>query len=190
MSRSLKLEIGKLLHKCKVLAKGLKASRPSRSIFYPSLDSYTPSKDFADRMSHLYVTRFESTFRILHMPSFWKEYELYWTNREETSPAVQFKIKLVVAIGSSLYRNCSDSDNVRSASCELVHTAHNWISAPMEKDRLSLDGVQIQCLLVLVRQVLSVGGDLIWIALGVLVRTAMQMGLHRDPKHFTGMTIL
>jgi hypothetical protein len=60
----------------------------------------------------------------------------------------------------------------------------------MEKNRLSISGLQVQCLLILARHTLSVGGDLIWIAMGSLVRSAMQMGLHHDPKHFTNMSIL
>ena len=60
----------------------------------------------------------------------------------------------------------------------------------MEKDRLSISGLQVQCLLILACQTLSVGRGLIWIAMGTLVRTAMQMGLHRDPKYFTKMTML
>lgn len=37
---------------------------------------------------------------------------------------------------------------------------------------------------------LRVGGDLIWVSVGTLLRMAMQMGLHHDPRHFPHMTIL
>jgi len=53
----------------------------------------------------------------------------------------------------------------------------------MEKDRLSISGLQVQLSLILVRQTLSISGDLIWIAMGTVIRTAIQLGLHRDPKH-------
>lgn len=60
----------------------------------------------------------------------------------------------------------------------------------MEKDRLSISGLQVQCLLIIARQTLAVGGDLIWIAMGTLVRTAMQMDQHLDLKHLTRMAML
>lgn len=147
-------------------------------------------KGWADQMMQLYVTHFESAFRILHVPSFRQEYEEFWKNPEQSSMALQFKIKLVIAIGSSLYRDTADTDNVRWSSCQWVHEAQTWVSGPVEKDRISLAGLQIQCLLILARQVLSIGADLVWIAVGTLVRTAMHMGLHRDPTHFRTMTVL
>jgi hypothetical protein len=99
-------------------------------------------------------------------------------------------MQLVVAISSSLYREARDAEQVRSAARQWVYAAEDWLSGPIEKDRLSIDGLQVQCLLMLARQTLAVGGDLIWIAMGTLVRTAIQLGLHRDPKHFTKMSVL
>lgn len=147
-------------------------------------------KGWADQMAQLYVTRFESVFRILHIPSFWAEYEIFWKNPEQASMALQSKVKLVIAIGSSLYRDTADADNVRWSTCRWVHEAQAWVSGPVNKDRINLNGLQVQCLLILARQVLSIGGDLVWIAVGTLVRTAMHMGLHRDPTHFRAMTVL
>ncbi|PNP59968.1 hypothetical protein FNYG_14705 [Fusarium nygamai] len=44
-------------------------------------------------------------------------------------------------------------------------------------------GLQIMCLLHLARQTAGFGADLVWISSGTLFRTAMYMGLHRDPMH-------
>lgn len=71
----------------------------------------------------------------------------------------------------------------RSSMIDWICAAQNWLLGPIEKDRISINGLQIQCLLILARQVLSIGEDLIWIAIGNLLRTAIQMGLNRDPKH-------
>lgn len=59
----------------------------------------------------------------------------------------------------------------------------------MEKDSLGISGLQVQCLLILARQSLAVGGDLMWIAMGTLLHTAIQLGLHRDLKHFSKMSV-
>lgn len=166
----------------------MKVSRPSR--FYSAPEPSLPTKEFADQTARLYISRFESALRILHVPSFWTEYEQYWTNPAAATPALKFKVQLVIAIGSSLCRESPNTADVHTAARQWVYAAQNWLSGPMEKDRLSISGLQVQCLLILARQALSVSGDLIWIAMGTVARTAMQMGLHRDPKHIAKMTIL
>lgn len=104
--------------------------------------------------------------------------------------AVKFKIQLVIALGCSIYHESDKLDQVYSAACQWVCAAQAWLSAPLEKDRIGISGLQIQCLLILARQCLSISGDLIWVAMGTLVRTAMQMGLHVDPSHFDDMSVL
>jgi hypothetical protein len=73
---------------------------------------------------------------------------------------------------------------------QWVYAAQTWLSGPLEKDRLNLTGLQVYCLTILARQVFSVGGDLIWISMGSLIHMAIQIGLHRDPKHLPPMSIL
>ncbi|KAK7717699.1 hypothetical protein SLS64_003194 [Diaporthe eres] len=73
---------------------------------------------------------------------------------------------------------------------QWIYAAQNWLSGPLEKDRLSISGLQIYCLTILARQIFSVGGDLTWISTGSLVQIAMQMGLHRDPKNLPAITPL
>ncbi|KAK5287014.1 hypothetical protein LTR43_009033 [Exophiala xenobiotica] len=141
-------------------------------------------------MVHLYVTRFESVFRILHIPSFWIEYEKYWSNPTEAETVLQLKIQLVAAIGSVIRQDVTDTTDIYSTARQWLYVAQEWLSGPMKKNRISIGSLQVQCLLILARQVLAVGGDIVWISLGTVVRTAMQMGLHRDPKHFKKMGVL
>lgn len=189
-TRDQKAKLERLVHKCKQLAQKLKQNDPTRSLTQSSSSLSLSRKGWADQMAQLYFTRFESAFRILHVPSFWAEYEELWKSPEDSSISLQCKVKLVIAIGSSLYRDAADVDSVRWSSSRWVHEAQTWVSGPVRKDRVSLNGLQVQCLLILARQVLSVGADLLWIAVGTLIRTAMHMGLHRDPTQFGTMTIL
>lgn len=186
--RHLKSEIRALLQKCKCLAKGFKSSRPARYLSCPEPNSF--EKSFADQMIHLYISHFEAALRIIHIPSFWTEYERYWRDPTNTTDVIKFKIQLVIAVGYSIYQAPNDSGMMDSTARQWIYAAQAWISAPMEKDRLSISGLQVQCLLIVARQCLSVSGDLIWIAMGTLTRTAMQMGLHRDPRLFAKMSLL
>jgi hypothetical protein len=118
--RRLKLEVRALSQKCKFLAQGMKSFRPSRC--FSSLEPSLPitAKDFADQVAQLYVTRFESAFRILHIPSFWTEYEEYWRNPALVTSVLQLKIQLVIAVGSSLNRDSRDTAEVLSAACQWI----------------------------------------------------------------------
>lgn len=185
--KSLKSEIHVLLQKCKLLAKAIKVSRPTRCL--PIIEPQYPERYLADTMTRLYISRFESVFRILHIPSFWIEYQSYWRDPASVDGATKFKIQLVIALGCSIDHESHSSEQVQSTACQWVYAAQAWLSAPLEKNRIGISGIQIQCLLILARQCLSISGDLIWVAMGTLVRTAMQMGLHLDPSHFDDLSV-
>lgn len=71
-----------------------------------------------------------------------------------------------------------------------IFAAQTWLSSPFEKAKLHTSTIQIQCLLIIARQHYSISGDLVWISAGTLLRTAIQMGFHRDPKYLPKMSIL
>ncbi|KAJ9636155.1 hypothetical protein H2204_005427 [Knufia peltigerae] len=185
----LKWEIGSLLQRCKLCSNRIKSVQPSRCSSYPQA-SPTIVKDMADQMVHLYITRFESVFRILHVPSFWNEYERYWSDPLGAETVVKLKIQLVAAIGIVIHRDPTDNPDTYSMARQWLYAAQDWLCGPVKKNRISIDSLQVQCLLILARQALAVGGDIVWISMGTVVRMAMQMGLHRDPKHFKKMGIL
>lgn len=165
--------------------------KPSRSVrLRPYPEPIALNRNSADRMARLYMSGFESAFRILHVPSFWTEYEEYWKDPADVIDMTRFKVQLVLAIGSGLCQESFEVETSHSTAHQWVYAAQDWLSSPTGKDRLSISGLQVQCLLILARQTLSIGGDLIWVAMGTLLHTAMQLGLHRDPKHFAKMTVL
>lgn len=188
---SLVAESGELIRKCKAAAKSIKRSRPSRS-HESSHGIGLPPRETSDAMVSLYLSSFESTHRILHRPSFWAEYERYWDSPNTAAIELRLKISLVIGLGSSLYDHQSTADALSNADMvhRWIYVAQNWLSGPLEKDRLTIDGLQIYCLTILARQIFSVGGDLTWISTGSLVQIAMQMGLHRDPSHLPSITPL
>ncbi|KAI1324551.1 hypothetical protein F5Y16DRAFT_301896 [Xylariaceae sp. FL0255] len=178
------------LQECKMLSLGLKMIRPGKYLSRPK--PIVSDRDTAYCFAQLYTSHFESVFRVLHVPSFWNEFHRYWEDPAAVSDVLTLKVQLVIAIGSGLSTDSSTADakNVHRVGRSWVHKAQEWLSAPIEKGRLSLDCLQVQCLLMLARQVLSVGSDLCWIGMGTILRCAIQLGLHRDPNHFPSMNTL
>ncbi|XXH00806.1 hypothetical protein Hte_007157 [Hypoxylon texense] len=141
-------------------------------------------------MATLYFRSFESTYRIIHVPSFWNEYRKYWNNPESVPIGMRLQILLVIGIGSSLHEHGHTDIELRNKVHQWVYAAQTWLSGPLEKDRLNITGLQVHCLTLLARQVFSIGSDLVWMSMGSLIHRAMQIGLHRDPKYLPPMCIL
>ncbi|KAL9621514.1 MAG: hypothetical protein Q9160_004044 [Pyrenula sp. 1 TL-2023] len=188
-TRPLVVEAGGLLYKCKVLAREMKSERPTRRLSHPGLDPVPPSRTTADTMVQLYFQYYESTHRILHVPTFWIDYERYWENPESAPMGLRFIILLVIAIGSSLFEHIDQEGEFRSMVHRWVYAAQTWLSGPLEKDRLNVTGLQVHCLTILARQIFCLGSDLVWSSTGSLIHRAMQIALHRDPKHLPPMTV-
>ncbi|KAJ5370597.1 uncharacterized protein N7496_006689 [Penicillium cataractarum] len=94
-----------------------------------------------------------------------------------------------MSVTGVLHSDAKTRDELAAKSREWIQTAQTWLSAPLEKNRLTWNGIQIHCLLLLARQVTRLGPDLIWISAGSLIRMAMQMGLHLDPNCMEEMSL-
>ncbi|KAI0157936.1 hypothetical protein GGR52DRAFT_181509 [Hypoxylon sp. FL1284] len=188
--QSLYGQIGDLLQKYKTIARNTKMGRPSRNLSCSKFDFEPPSREIADAMVTLYFRSFESTYRILHVPSFRNEYQRYWDDPGDVSMGLRLQILLVIAIGSSLHEHGDTDVEFRNKVHQWVYAAQTWLTGPLEKDRLNIVGLQVHCLTLLARQVFSIGSDLVWMSMGSLIHRAMQTGLHRDPKHLPPMCLL
>lgn len=171
------------------MARAAKAERPTQWHVNPNFGDYVPSRETSDKLVHLYMRTFESTYRILHIPTFEREYAEYWKDPHNASTGFLVKLLLVMAIGTMFYQGL-DYHSIRSSALQWVYAAQSWMSAPFEKGRLNLSGLQVHCLVLLARQTTGVGGDLVWISVGSLIRMAITMGFHRDPNLFPRMSVL
>ncbi|TVY41868.1 Transcription factor [Lachnellula occidentalis] len=187
---TLVVQISDFLQKCKNIARSLNVGRPSRSLTGPGFGLQVPTRELADSLVPLYFQSFESTHRILHVPTFWTEYQRYWAHPESASTGLRLKVLLVVGIGSSFYKPKDDDAGLRDMVRQWIYVAQMWLSGPLEKDRLDIHGLQIHCLTILAREIFSNGGDLVWMSMGSLIHRAMQIGLHRDPKHLPPMSMM
>ncbi|KAE9373126.1 hypothetical protein N431DRAFT_406457 [Stipitochalara longipes BDJ] len=182
-------ELQKLLKRCKDMARAVKRERPINSYSPPDYASHIPPREIADQLVQHYFRAFESTFRILHRRLFFKEYEQYWKDSAAGSTSFVIKLLLVMAIGTVFLENGSNEYTFRSLAPLWVYAAQKWLSGPFEKARLNLACIEVQCLLILARQSHNLDGELLWINVGTLFRTAMTMGLHRDPSNFPKVSV-
>ncbi|RYP70949.1 hypothetical protein DL769_004782 [Monosporascus sp. CRB-8-3] len=179
-----------VLQKCKRLARRLKAkSGPDPHLLSKPLREFMPPREISDRLVQLYLRTFESVFRVMHVPTFKRDYVQYWSNPQAASECLEIQLLLVVAIGTCFYQDPSSPDGadgptLHEQSTQWIHAAHFRLAAPFRKKHLDLRGVQTQCLLVLalLTNTNAVGGDLFWMTTASLAQSAMAIGLHFGPS--------
>lgn len=148
----------------------------------------------------LYFSTFENTLRILHVPSFVGEWNAFWDQREsqtDTSCANElFLAKLLTLMAcSGCFGSGKQLQSAGLSQRSLMQMCHNWIEAVAtwlalmtSHAQLSVDVIQIKCLLLLAQQATAWEGDLAGMGSGSLIREAMLMGLHRDPANFAHLS--
>ncbi|PLB50333.1 hypothetical protein P170DRAFT_508533 [Aspergillus steynii IBT 23096] len=176
-------QISEPFTRCKQLAREIKRPRPSRDALPSGLHESVPARPVLEVSIPLYFATFEPCYRILDRGEFYREYESYMQNPDpaSASPSSLLKILLLLCAIAPLYPDESARRDLRANAPRWIHVAQTWLSGPLEKNRLTIDALQIHCLLLLARQTNRVGADLVWISAGSLMRMAMQMGLHQDP---------
>lgn len=126
------------------MARILKAKRSICQSLAIDFREYIPPREISHQLLQLYFRTFETVFRILHVPAFQQEYIQYWNNPQGASDSFVIKPLLTMAIGTCFYQGPDDTeDSLRESSSHWISAAQLWLSAPFEKRRLDLSGVQI-----------------------------------------------
>jgi hypothetical protein len=133
----------------------------------------------------LYFRTWESTYRILHEPTFWQEYNSFWQRRDEKQAG--FAAMLVLIVATTKCSTVKDDVFVGDVSCDrdaasnLIETCEMWLNRQPRK-RLTLPYFQLQCLALLAKRVNCVKLKQDWLTAGDVMRLALASGMHRDPS--------
>ena len=174
--------IFKLLNQCKQLARDVKNQRPHPRWLHSRIRETLPGATVVEELINLYFATYESCYRILHYHSFYADYRHYLGQSDDSNSSFFLILVLIISAAGILHDDADVRLDIAAKVPVWIDLCQGWLSAPLEKDRLTLRGIQISCLLLLVRQVNRIGSDLVWISTGSLLRMAMQMGLHQDPS--------
>jgi hypothetical protein len=147
-----------------------------------------PSRNPCNKLISVYLENFENEFRVLHKPSFLSVVDHFW--EAHTTNLSQFfdfipQLLCVLAIASSLDDSCLiENESTRghglaSIYCDLVRI---WLEGLKRKQKLKFSTLQTQALLLMAKQSSVERVRDMWNATGSLVRSAMTIGLHRDPS--------
>ncbi|KAL2832989.1 hypothetical protein BDW59DRAFT_169244 [Aspergillus cavernicola] len=174
------------MEKCKALARCIKARR---ALSLPSLPiSQLPPRDLADQLVDAYLRTTESIYRILHVPTFRRQYNALWLSDDKLADVgFNAQLRLMLAIGAVTY---DDTFSLRPSALRWIYEAQLLVSQLKFKSRLTIQSLQNNLLLLFAQERLSAEGESAWISMGTLLRKTMYMGLHRDPGNHPQCTFL
>ena len=175
-------ELIRTLSSCKNIARRVEDSVSVQATAV-GIGTRIPEKPVADQLVASYFEHFEGPFRVLHIPSFWIDYEKYWNRRDATPDVFVVQLQLCMALGSIAH---SDALLWKNASSQWLIEAQAWLNHSFLrlKKPLTFEELQVACLTCLLEASVS-GTDSIhhcWVQVGDLYRKAICFGLHRDPK--------
>ncbi|KAF6237152.1 hypothetical protein HO173_004620 [Letharia columbiana] len=169
------------LHNTKIKGPGQEDSLPTND---KALISLLPQKKVADQLVQIYVENLESTYRVLHLPTFWEEYSSFWKAPQEGRPAFAALLLLILAStycvkekDSSMFRG--DSSVGRETAIMWIRTCDSWLQSQSQK-HTNMTVFQIHCLSFVAKQMNSIKRKRTWTSAGNLMRLALSNGLHRD----------
>lgn len=145
-----------------------------------------------DILISVYLDQFEQLHRIIHIPSFKRQYAKFWVPTEVRPAAVTALVLSMMAVSSCLHSDVSSPPKFQGMVSFAHKTAEEWIAACEEwysrqshKHR-RLIHYQIALLIYLAKRVNGIKKKRFWTHAGLLTREGISLGLHRDPDVMIG----
>ncbi|KAI1341877.1 fungal-specific transcription factor domain-containing protein [Xylariaceae sp. FL0016] len=155
----------------------------------PVLESLLPSEIETNSLITVYLDQFEQIFRIIHIPTFKKQYETFWDPAHQRCASFTALVLSLIAVSCCLDMQSSNQYvGVKSSSFQRAETwikaCDSWSSRQSQKHR-QLVHYQIACLLYLAKRVNIIKKKRFWTSAGALVHEGVTAGLHQDLDRIT-----
>lgn len=165
----------------------------SKAPEYSELLAALPNKTVTDKLVTRYFNSYDPAVHILHPPSWYRQYERHWKDPNETGPVWLGQIFAMLCLTMHSYNKLDDEPpeyrgkslnlaaQYRSLTgqCLLLADFTKPVNHMIETLVLHLHGEYAR------NRDAEVG---VWVIVGMIVRLAMRMGYHRDPKYFPNIT--
>ncbi|KAI1431560.1 hypothetical protein GGR50DRAFT_697913 [Xylaria sp. CBS 124048] len=155
----------------------------------PKLESLLPSKEETDTLVAAYLDQFEQLYRIVHIPTFKRQYESFWRPNSQRPASLTVLVLSMISVSCCLgIQSSSKFIGVKSSAFAMaekyVKSCDAWLDQQSHKHR-KLVHYQIQCLLYLAKRVNIIKKKRFWATSGGIIRDAITIGLHQEPNVLT-----
>jgi hypothetical protein len=158
---------------------------PSPLTAIENLLELLPGREEVDAHVKKYLQIFETTYRILHQPSFQREYQSFWTDPANRRDGFVIILLLIHACVDCEFADAATTfvgtnPTTRNRAVHFINTCTAWLEKQSHK-HLTVTSFQVRCLLYLARRVNAIKEKRNWMEACSLMTFAMSTGLHRDP---------
>jgi hypothetical protein len=132
--RELKSDLTNVVKECRALRKSIK-SHVTLDDPVPDLRSTIPPQPVCEELVQCYLRTFEPIYRVLHVPSFWESYRIFWTEPQSSPMSFLMKLVLILAIGTAFYPDHTSALDNRFTRLKpkWVYAAQWWLTGPSEE---------------------------------------------------------
>ncbi|KAF2490610.1 hypothetical protein BU16DRAFT_566619 [Lophium mytilinum] len=183
----------RLQHECRALGT-LVRQDPSAWSTPPcaKLLELMPSRPKTDILCKTYFDTFETTFRILHAPTFWAQYAAFWDDPKSPSIKSEFLALLLLLMACVLcaspeepIRFTPNGSMCREQATTWIFACDAWIRAQSNKHR-TLATYQIRILRVIAASVNCLKTKECYVQVEGLLIYMKSAGMHRNPSLLVG----
>ncbi|KAF5877835.1 putative c6 zinc finger domain-containing protein [Botrytis fragariae] len=146
------------------------------------LEDFLPAKDVTDFLVLSYLESFEQLHRIVHIPTFNKEYAKFWVPDSTRHSAMTALILSMISISICIpatYNSLTPSHH-QIAPRQWISACDRWLREQSSNGR-KLVHYQIGCLLYLAKRMHMIRKKEWFKETSSLLQNAIMDGLHRDP---------
>lgn len=150
-----------------------------------------PEKKVADRLLSLWFNSPDPFKPILHAPTFQEEYKRFWRNPNHTPIMWLGLLFSIISLSASFGLRETDPNSEQAKRIlQEVNRYHSLAaSAAILADFTKPKEYTIECLVLYTAGLRSNNAFVnVWLMIGLIVRLALRMGYHRDPKHYPNIT--
>lgn len=146
-----------------------------------------PPKDESDQLIEIYLENYGNLYNVLHLPSFWNEYQEVWTEGvQKAKPHFAALLLCMMAAGQCLtttspwlYR--ANSSTAREKAISWISSVDDWLVSQSQKHVAAID-FQLRVILLVAKNVTARKFKRTWTECGNVLRFCMAAGLHRTPE--------
>jgi hypothetical protein len=155
-----------------------------------NLRDLLPDRSTTDRLVQKYLDTFETTYRIVHIPTFQEAYERYWDVENLDIADMDAVVLSILACTICVTTNESpqysrNGSTLHTQAVLWIKACEAWIRRQSSKHR-TLASLQVRCLRLLALSATSHKAKDYYHEVQAHIGLMISCGMHRDPAHFGG----
>ncbi|KAI9824230.1 MAG: hypothetical protein M1832_002037 [Thelocarpon impressellum] len=152
-----------------------------------------PPRSAVDKMVSRYFNSFDPAVHVIHGPTFRKQYEAHWATPAKTQVIWLGQLFAIMCLAmQSHHRDDDEPPEYKGKALQMANDYRKWTAECVAlADFCKPVETMIETLILHLHGEFTRSKDSevgLWVIGGMIVRLAMRMGYHRDPKPFTNIT--